>query len=81
MSVEETIPLRDAVEAYLLATGSSPSLTDQVLAEVAESAGRLEVLGDVLPYFEKDGRPVVERSRLEALLTGVRAGRRRAGLQ
>jgi hypothetical protein len=74
MSVEQTIPLRAAVEAYLLATGSSPSLAHQVLAEVG-NAGRLELLGDALPYFEKDGRAVVERKRFEALLARVRADR------
>jgi hypothetical protein len=69
MSAPETIPVREAVEAYLRATGSSPSLADQILAELDEpGAQSLDLLGDALPYFVKDGRPVVERERFDALM-------------
>jgi hypothetical protein len=73
MSVEDTIPVRDAVDAYLKATGSSPSLADQIVAELHEpGAPPLDLLGDPLAYFFKDGRPVVERERFEELMARVR---------
>lgn len=76
MSPDETIPVREAVEAYLRATGSSPSLADQVLAELHEPGVlRLDLLGDTLPYFMKDGRPVVERARFDELMARVRASK------
>jgi len=56
MSAHETIPVREAVEAYLRATGSSPSLADQILAGLDEpGANSLDLLDDALPYFLKDG--------------------------
>jgi hypothetical protein len=70
---DETISLRDAVEAYLSATGSSPSLAEQLVAEVREPGTlRLELLGDPLPYFVKDGRVVVERARFDELMAHLR---------
>jgi hypothetical protein len=72
MSLEETIPVRDAVDAFLKATGSSPSLADQIVAELHEPGAPLDLLGDPLPYFVKDGQPVVERERFEELMARVR---------
>jgi hypothetical protein len=70
---EDTIPVREAVEAYLAATGASPSLEEQVLAELREPGMLpLNLLGDPLPYFTKDGQPVVERVRFEQLMARVR---------
>lgn len=70
---EDTIAVRDAVAAYLSATGSSPSLAEQIVAELHEPGTLpLDLLGDPLPYFFKDGRPVVERARFEALMARVR---------
>lgn len=70
---EDTIPVREAVEVYLAATGTSPSLEEQVLAELREpGALPLDLLGDPLPYFIKDGQPVVERARFEDLMARVR---------
>jgi hypothetical protein len=77
MSIKETIPVRDAVEAYLNATGSSPSLVYQILAELHEPRVlSLDLLGDPLPYFIQDGRPVVERARFDAFIAHVRTGAR-----
>jgi hypothetical protein len=73
MSAPETIPLREAVDRYLMATGSSPSLADQVLAELQDTSGALEVLGDAIPYFFMDGEPVVERERFDRLMAQVHA--------
>jgi hypothetical protein len=76
MSANETIPVREAVEAYLRATGSSPSLADQILAGLDEpGANSLDLLGDALPYFVKDGRPVVERQRFDALIARTRTAK------
>ncbi len=76
MSAHETIPVREAVEAYLRATGSSPSLADQILAGLDESGTHsLDLLGDALPYFFKDGRPVVERESLDALTARKRTAK------
>jgi hypothetical protein len=72
MSLEETIPVREAVEVYLRATGSSPSLAEQIVAELHELGAPLNLLGDSLPYFVKDGKPVVERERFEELMARVR---------
>jgi len=75
MSINETMPVRDAVEAYLSATGSSPSLAYQILAELHEPGLlSLDLLGDPLPYFMDDGRPVVQRARFDALMARVRVG-------
>ena len=75
MSINETMPVRDAVEAYLSATGSSPSLAYQILAELHEPGLlSLDLLGDPLPYFMDDGRPVVRRARFDALMARVRVG-------
>lgn len=74
MSADETIPVREAVEAYMVATGSSMSLAEQVLAELHEPGMLpLDLLGEPLPYFIKDGEPVVHRGRFEALMARVRA--------
>jgi hypothetical protein len=79
MSVEDTIPVRDAVEAYVSATGSSPSLAEQIVAELREPGTlRLDLLGDPLPFFIKDGQPVVERARFDALMARVRQRRSQA---
>ncbi len=70
---EDTISVRDAVAEYLSATGSSPSLAEQIVAELREPGTLpLDLLGDPLPYFIKDGCAVVERSRFEALMARVR---------
>jgi len=75
VSINESIPVRDAVDAYLRATGSSPSLAYQILAELHEPVTlSLDLLGDPLPYFIEDGRPVVQRARFDALMAHVRAG-------
>lgn len=75
MSIKETMPVRDAVEAYLSATGSSPSLAYQILAELHEPGLlSLDLLGDPLPYFMDEGRPVVQRARFDALMARVRVG-------
>jgi hypothetical protein len=81
MATEDIIPVRDAVEAYLTATGSSPSLADQILSQLDEQGAiPLDLLGDALPFFIKDGHPVVERARFDALMARVRAiEQRRAG--
>ena len=64
MSIKETIPVRDAVVAYLSATGSSPSLVYQILAELHEPGVlSLDLLGDPLPYFIED---VVQLSSVRA---------------
>jgi hypothetical protein len=77
MSIKKTIPVRDAVKAYLSATGSSPSLAHQILAELHEPGVlSLDLLGDPLPYFIEDGRPVVERAHFDALMAHVRTGAR-----
>ena len=74
MSADETIPVREAVEAYMVATGSSMSLAEQVLAELHEPGMLpLDLLGEPLPYFIKDGEPVVDRGRFDALMARVRA--------
>jgi hypothetical protein len=79
MSVENTIPVRDAVEACVRATGSSPSLAEQIVAELREpDTLRLDLPGDALSYFIKDGRAVVERARFDALMARVRQLRRDA---
>jgi hypothetical protein len=76
---EDTIPVREAVEAYLAATGTSPSLEEQVLAELREPGTLpLNLLGDPLPYFIKDGQPVVERARFDELMARVRKHQRDA---
>jgi hypothetical protein len=70
---EDTIPVRAAVEAYLSATGSSPSLAEQIVAELHEPGTLpLDLLGDPLPYFIKDGHAVVERWRFDAMMARVR---------
>jgi len=70
---DDTISVREAVETSLAATGSSPSLEDQVLAEMRQPGTLpLNLLGDPLPYFIKDGQPVVERARFEELMARVR---------
>jgi len=75
MSIKEAMPVQEAVEAYLSATGSSPSLAYQILAELHEPGlPWLDLLGDPLPYFMDDGRPVVRRARFDALMARVRAG-------
>jgi len=72
---DETIPVSEAVEIYVRATGTSPSYTQQVLAALHEpGALPLELLGDPLPYFLKDGIPVVERVRFDALMSRVAHG-------
>lgn len=75
MSAAETLPVREAIERYLVETGSSMSLADQILAELDAPGGLLplDLLGDALPYFIKDGEPVVERDRFEALMARVRS--------
>ena len=74
MSADETIPVREAVETYMVATGSSMSLAEQVLAELHEPGMLpLDLLGEPLPYVIKDGEPVVDRGRFEALMARVRA--------
>ena len=76
---EDTIPVREAVEAYLVATGASPSLEEQVLAGLREPGTLpLNLLGDPLPYFIKDGQPVVERARFDELMARVRKRQREA---
>jgi len=74
MSSQEVIPLREAVETYLIETGSSPSLAEQIVAELREPGMlRLELLGDPLPYFIQDGEVVVERARFDELMARLRA--------
>ena len=76
---EDTISVREAVEMYLAATGSSPSLEPQVLAELREPGTLpLNLLGDPLPYFIKDGEPMVERARFEELMARVRGQQHKA---
>jgi hypothetical protein len=76
---EDTIPVREAVQAYLAATGASPSLEEQVLAGLREPGTLpLNLLGDPLPYFIKDGQPVVERARFDELMARVRKRQREA---
>ena len=71
--------MRDAVEACVRATGSSPKLVEQIVAELREpDTLRLDPLGDPLSYFIKDGRAVVERARFDALMARVRQLRRDA---
>ena len=75
MSIKESIPVREAVDAYLRATGSSPTLAYQILSELHEPAIlSLDLLGDPLPYFIEDGRQVVQRGRFDALMAHVRDG-------
>ena len=74
MSADETITVREAVEAYMTAAGYTPSHVHQVLAELQEPGTLpLDLLGDPLPYSIKDGVAVVERARFEALMAHVRA--------
>ena len=64
---------------YLAATGSSLSFEPQVLAELREPGTLpLNLLGDPLPYFIKDGEPVVERARFEELMARVRGQQHKA---
>jgi hypothetical protein len=73
MSADETVPVEEAVEAYVSATGYTPSHVHQILAELREpGVVPLDLLGDSLPYFLKDGVPVVERARFDALMARVR---------
>ena len=73
MSEKGTIPVREAVDAYVAETGSSPSLAEQIVAELHEPGVlTLDLLGDPLPYFFLDGQPVVERERFEELISRVR---------
>jgi hypothetical protein len=79
MAVDDTISVREAVETYLAATGSSPSLEEQIIAELREPGTLpLDLLGDPLPYFIKDGLAVVERARFETLMAHVRDRQHRA---
>jgi hypothetical protein len=72
MLTNETLSVRDAVETYLNATGSSPSLAHQILAELHEpGAQSLDLLGDTLPYHIEDGRRVVSRARFDALMAHI----------
>jgi len=72
MLTTETLSVRDAVEAYLSATGSSPSLAHQILAELHEpGAHSMDLLGDTLPYLIEDGRRVVSRARFDALMAHI----------
>ena len=72
MPLEQTIPVREAVDIYLRATGTSPSHADQILAGLKEPGTLpLDLLGDALPYFIQDGEPVVERDRFDALMARV----------
>jgi hypothetical protein len=74
MSSQDVIPLREAVETYLIETGSSPSLAEQIVAELREPGTlRLELLGDPLPYFILDGEVVLERARFDELMARLRA--------
>ena len=54
MSITKTIPVRDAVVAYLSATGSSPSLVYQILAELHEPGVLpLDLLGDPVAVLHR----------------------------
>ena len=73
MSADDTIPIDEAVEAYLREAGYTPSHVPLVLAELTESGALpLDLLGEPLPYTIKDGVAVVERERFEALMARLR---------
>jgi hypothetical protein len=78
MASEETIPVEEAVAAYVQATGYTPSHVPLVLAELNEPGTLpLDLLGEPLPYSIKDGVPVIERERFEAAMARLRQSQTR----
>jgi hypothetical protein len=73
MPAEETIPVEDAVAAYVQQAGYTPSHIPLVLAELNEPGTLpLDLLGEPLPYSIKDGVAVIERRRFDALMARLR---------
>lgn len=69
----DAIPVEQAVEEYIRASGYTPSHVPLVLAELKEPGNLpLDLLGEPLPYSIQDGVPVVERDRFEAILARLR---------
>lgn len=78
MALEDTIPVEDAVAAYVQATGYTPSHVPLVLAELDEPGTLpLDLLGEPLPYSIKDGVPVIERKRFDQVMANLRASQAR----
>jgi hypothetical protein len=77
MSSDDTIPVEQAVETYLRESGYTPSHVPLVMAELDEpGALPLDLLGEALPYSIKDGVPVIERARFDAIMARLRDARR-----
>ena len=73
MAFEDTIPVEEAVAAYVRQTGYTPSHVPLVLAELDEPGTLpLDLLGEPLQYSIKDGVPVIERQRFEAVMARLR---------
>jgi hypothetical protein len=73
MPAEETIPVEDAVAAYVQQAGYTPSHIPLVLAELNEPGTLpLDLLGEPLPYSIKDGVAVIERRRFDAVMARLR---------
>ena len=73
MASEETIPVEEAVAAYVRQSGYTPSHVPLVLAELTEPGTLpLDLLGESLPYSVKDGVAVIERERFEAVMARLR---------
>jgi hypothetical protein len=78
MPAEETIPVEDAVAAYVQQAGYTPSHIPLVLAELNEPGTLpLDLLGEPLPYSIKDGVAVIERRRFDAVMARLRESQRR----
>jgi hypothetical protein len=78
MASDETIPVEEAVAAYVQQSGYTPSHVPLVLAELAEPGTLpLDLLGESLPYSIKDGVAVIERERFEAVMARLRASQAR----
>lgn len=78
MSTEETIPVAEAVAAYVREAGYTPSHVSTVLAQLDEpGTPPLDLLGEPLPYSVKDGVAVTERLRFEALMARLRESQAR----
>ena len=78
MASEETIPVEEAVAAYVQQTGYTPSHVPLVLSELDEPGTLpLDLLGEPLPYSIKDGVAVIERERFEAVMARLRESQAR----
>ena len=78
MTFEDTIPVEEAVAAYVRQTGYTPSHVQLVLAELDQPGTLpLDLLGEPLPYSIKDGVPVIERGRFEAAMARLSASQER----